>query len=172
MITILVHPPSHPPFIDTHIHASQYPNQGIFGTTSLLDWLSNHTFPMESSLSDLAKAKRVYKRVVDSTLSHGSTTCCYYATLHNKSTKLLAKLCLQAGQRAFIGRVCMDSGVQPDYYRDESVEAAIEGSKEVIAYCREIDPEGRIVRPILTPRFAPSCTEYVGGTSHMTTIPS
>lgn len=48
--------------------------------------------------------------------------------------------------------------MSPDYYRDESVESAIKDSKESIAYIRSIDPEGAIVQPIITPRFAPCCT--------------
>ncbi|CRK20752.1 hypothetical protein BN1708_017817, partial [Verticillium longisporum] len=34
-----------PGFIDTHVHASQYPNVGIFGKSTLLDWLNTYTFP-------------------------------------------------------------------------------------------------------------------------------
>ena len=34
---------------DTHIHASQFPNAGVFGTSTLLDWLNTYTFPLESS---------------------------------------------------------------------------------------------------------------------------
>jgi guanine deaminase len=45
------------------------------------------------------------------------------------------------------------------YYRDESVESALADTKRTIGYCRSIDPEGKIVQPILTPRFAPSCTK-------------
>lgn len=144
---------------DTHIHAPQYPNAGIFGKTTLLDWLEKHTFPMEASLKDLAKARKVYTAVVRRTLAHGTTTAAYYATIDVAATNLLADLCLAVGQRAFVGRVCMDRpGINPDYYRDESTEASIAATEQTIAHIRAVDPKFDLVAPILTPRFAPSCT--------------
>ena len=147
-----------PGFIDTHTHASQYPNTGIFGSSTLLSWLETYTFPMESSFSDLGRAKRVYDRVVDRTLANGTTCAAYYATLHVPATNLLADICLSRGQRALIGRVCMDR-MSPDGYRDESAEEAVSCTERVIDHCKEIDPGGEIVGPVVTPRFAPSCTE-------------
>lgn len=112
---------------------------------------------MESSLGDLSRAQTVYSNFVSRTLSHGTTTCAYYATIHIEATNLLADICLKRGQRALVGRVCMNT-MSPEYYRDESVEQAITDSKASIDYIRGIDPEGDIVKPIITPRFAPSCT--------------
>ncbi|KAL3426917.1 guanine deaminase [Phlyctema vagabunda] len=147
-----------PGFIDTHIHASQYPNAGIFGKTTLLDWLNKYTFPLEASLADIKKARTVYTRVIERTLSHGTTTAAYYATISVPSTNLLADLCLSHGQRAFIGRVCMDTHLQPDYYRDESPESSLAATEASIAHISTIDPSHALVCPIITPRFAPSCT--------------
>lgn len=147
-----------PGFIDTHTHAPQHPNTGLFGKTTLLDWLQTYTFPMESSLCSLTTAKRIYQNFVSRTLSHGTTTCAYYATIHVAATNLLADICLKRGQRALVGRVCMNSDLSPEYYRDESTETSLNDSKASIDYIRSIDPDGDIVKPIVTPRFAPSCT--------------
>ncbi|KAF2852425.1 guanine deaminase [Plenodomus tracheiphilus IPT5] len=147
-----------PGFIDTHTHAPQHPNTGLFGKTTLLDWLQTYTFPMESSLSSLPTAKRIYQSFVSRTLSHGTTTCAYYATIHVPATNLLADICLKRGQRALVGRVCMNSDLSPEYYRDESTQTSFNDSKASIDYIRSIDPNGDIVKPIITPRFAPSCT--------------
>ncbi|PTB63965.1 guanine deaminase [Trichoderma citrinoviride] len=151
-----------PGFIDTHIHAPQYANAGIFGKSSLLDWLETYTFPLEASLADLAKARRVYARCIRRTLSHGTTTATYFATLDVAATNLLADLCLSMGQRAFVGRVCMDRAeTSPAYYRDASAEASLEATRRTIEHVRRIDPGFDVVSPILTPRFAPSCTREV-----------
>ncbi|KAH8732518.1 guanine deaminase [Phaeosphaeriaceae sp. PMI808] len=147
-----------PGFIDTHTHAPQHPNTGLFGKTTLLDWLKTYTFPMEASFSDLTKADLVYQSFVSRTLSHGTTTCAYYATIHVPATNLLADICLKRGQRALVGRVCMNSDLSPSYYRDTDVESSTRDSKASIDYIRSIDPKGTIVKPIITPRFAPSCT--------------
>ncbi|KAK2834959.1 hypothetical protein FQN49_006747, partial [Arthroderma sp. PD_2] len=78
-----------PGFIDTHIHAPQYPNAGIFGSSTLLDWLNKYTFPMEASFGDrdapdtpTKRAHSVYNAVVSRTLSHGTTSAAYFATVH------------------------------------------------------------------------------------------
>ncbi|KAK3390342.1 hypothetical protein B0H63DRAFT_465310 [Podospora didyma] len=146
-----------PGFVDTHLHASQYPNVGIFGKSTLLDWLNTYTFPLEASLSDQAKARKVYSRVIRKTLSHGTTCAAYYATVDVPSTNLLADLCLSYGQRALVGRVCMDQ-LAPSYYRDESPAASLAATRESIAYIESIDPSRSLIRPVLTPRFAPSCS--------------
>lgn len=160
---------------DTHIHASQYPNTGIFGQSTLLDWLETYTFPLESSFGNpdspfytsrnvstkpdpLSHAHRIYSRLLSRTLSHGTTTAAYHATIHVPATNLLASLAMQLGQRALIGRVCMDEPQTcPAYYRDESTEMSIANSRACVEYCRELDPGGMKVIPILTPRFALSC---------------
>ncbi|PNP41742.1 hypothetical protein TGAMA5MH_06335 [Trichoderma gamsii] len=148
-----------PGFIDTHIHAPQYANAGIFGKSSLLDWLETYTFPLESSLKDLSKARRVYSRCVRRTLAHGTTTATYYATIDVAATNLLADLCLSMGQRAFVGRACMDDPeINPAYYRDADAAETLRATQQTIDHVRGIDPGFDIVSPILTPRFAPSCT--------------
>ncbi|KAK2759288.1 guanine deaminase [Colletotrichum kahawae] len=149
-----------PGFIDTHVHASQYPNVGIFGKSTLLDWLNTYTFPLESSLADLKKAKRVYTACVKRTLAHGTTTSAYYATIDVAATNLLADICLALGQPAFVGRVCMDRpGLCPEYYKDADAADSLRKTRETVDHLRAIDPGFELVAPVLTPRFAPSCSE-------------
>ncbi|KAI1190674.1 guanine deaminase [Nemania serpens] len=146
-----------PGFVDTHVHAPQYPNVGIFGKSTLLDWLNRYTFPMEASLSSLPKARRVYTRCIRRALANGTTTAAYYATIDVDATNLLADLCYSMGQRAFVGRVCMDH-LGPDYYIDESPEQALAATRATIEHVRGIDGGFELVSPILTPRFAPACS--------------
>lgn len=149
---------------DTHIHASQYPNSGVFGSSTLLDWLEKYTFPLESSYGDSSdvapqKARTAYEKVISRTLSNGTTCAAYYATIHVPATNLLADLCLKRGQRAFIGRICMDNpAFCPDYYRDPSAEESITATEATISHILSIDPTGKFVAPIITPRFAPTCS--------------
>lgn len=53
-----------PGFIDTHIHAPQYPNIGLGYDVTLLDWLDKYTFPLEKKFADVKFAERVYETVV------------------------------------------------------------------------------------------------------------
>ncbi|OAT13499.1 hypothetical protein BDBG_17831 [Blastomyces gilchristii SLH14081] len=155
-----------PGFIDSHIHAPQYPNSGIFGSSTLLDWLETYTFPLESSFGNKdnpseapQSAHTAYNRVVSKTLSHGTTCAAYFATIHVPATNLLATICHTKGQRALVGRVCMDNhDLCPDYYRDNSTASSLAATKATIAHIHTLDPSSTLIRPIITPRFAPSCT--------------
>ena len=51
--------------------------------------------------------------------------------------------------------------LSPDYYKDQTADSAIADTEATIAHIREIDPTFTIVSPILTPRFAPSCTSQL-----------
>lgn len=151
---------------DTHIHAPQYPNSGLFGNSTLLDWLETYTFPLESSFGDSkhpttapAKVDTVYNQVISRTLANGTTCAAYFATIHVPATNLLASLCHSRGQRAFIGRICMDNPTFcPNYYRDPSAADSLAATNASVAHIQSIDPAGETVKPILTPRFAPSCS--------------
>ena len=108
----------------------------------------------------LERAQAVYSRVINRSLSNGTTTASYYSTNHVSTTKLLFDLAHSMGQRAFIGRACMDNPATcPEYYRDPSTEATIAAEKECISHARSLDPQGKLVAPIITPRFAPSCLD-------------
>ena len=52
----------------------------------------------------------------------------------------------------------MDSDLSPKYYRDESPDFALAETKAVISHIDSIDSEHKLITPILTPRFAPSCS--------------
>jgi guanine deaminase len=49
--------------------------------------------------------------------------------------------------------------VCPDDYRDRSPEESVKDTRRTIEYIQWLDPEGRLVQPIVTPRFAPGSTD-------------
>ncbi|EXJ60570.1 hypothetical protein A1O7_04723 [Cladophialophora yegresii CBS 114405] len=147
-----------PGFIDTHVHAPQFSMRGLGQGLHILDWLDQVTFPHESRFNNNDYATEVFTRCVQMGLRQGITTACYFASLHTEATKILADVCLQEGQRAFVGKTCMDHPeTNPKYYREETAEAEA-GTEELIQHCRAVDESGTFVRPVLTPRFAISCT--------------
>jgi guanine deaminase len=48
--------------------------------------------------------------------------------------------------------------MSPDYYRDVSAAASLADTRATISHISEIDPTHALVTPIITPRFAASCT--------------
>ena len=71
----------------------------------LLDWLKSYTFPLEKSLSDTHVARQVYEAVVNATLSSGTTSAAYYATIHRESCDVLCDVVERSNQRALVGKV-------------------------------------------------------------------
>ncbi len=51
----------------------------------------------------------------------------------------------------------MDS-LAPDYYRDVSATSSLADTRATITHIAGIDPTNALITPILTPRFAPSCS--------------
>uniref|UniRef100_A0A147AAI8 Guanine deaminase n=1 Tax=Fundulus heteroclitus TaxID=8078 RepID=A0A147AAI8_FUNHE len=145
-----------PGMIDTHIHASQYSYAGTALDMPLLQWLNTYTFPVESRFKDLEFAKQVYTQVVKRTLRNGTTTACYFATIHTDASLQLGRIAHDFGQRALVGKVCMDRDNGVTDYSETSQESQDETNRFIKELLNQKYPR---VKPVVTPRFAPSCTE-------------
>ncbi|KAL7799940.1 hypothetical protein V8C37DRAFT_366087 [Trichoderma ceciliae] len=146
-----------PGFVDTHNHAPQWMQRGLGQGMHILDWLDGITFPNEAKFADACYAEKVYENLVRGMLRQGVTTASYYGSLHEEATHVLASACLKGGQRALIGKCNMDRN-SPSFYCETSAEESISATKSCIHHIRTIDPKGSFVKPVLTPRFAISCT--------------
>ena len=150
-----------PGLVDLHVHAPQWPQLGKALDLPLEEWLQVHTFPLEAGFADVHYAQSVYESLVDGLLANGTTTALYFASIHLPATRVLADICLRRSQRALIGRVAMDDPQQcPPYYRDTSAESAEEETRAFIAYVQSMPGnEAETIRPVVTPRFIPSCSD-------------
>lgn len=142
-----------PAMNDMHVHAPQYRNQGIAMDLELLPWLQNYTFPEEEKYADMTYAERMYRRFVRDLWRFGTMRACVFATIHTESTRLLMRLFQEAGMGAMVGKVAMNRNCPPEL--SETVEQMVEGNEALIA---EFNLPDALVRPIITPRFVPSCT--------------
>ncbi len=149
-----------PGLVDLHVHAPQFPQLGTGLDLPLERWLFDYTFPLEARYADTAWAIRVWDSLVPALLANGTTTAVYYGTTHVDATTALADACRRHGQRAWVGRVGMDHPEQtPEWYRDATAVDGVAASAASIASIRLLDPVGDLVRPIVTPRFVPACTD-------------
>lgn len=142
-----------PAMNDMHVHAPQVHNQGVAMDLELLPWLQNYTFPEESKYADVRYAERMYRRFLHTQWLFGTMRSVVFGTVHTESTRLLMRLYRDAGMGALVGKVAMNRNC-PDVLC-EDVEAAVEGNEQLIA---EFNQPDALVRPIITPRFVPSCT--------------
>ena len=142
-----------PAMNDMHVHAPQVHNQGVAMDLELLPWLQNYTFPEESKYADVEYAERMYRRFMHTQWLFGTMRSVVFGTVHTASTRKLMQLYQEAGMGALVGKVAMNRNCPEALCED--VEAAVEGNKQLIAEFG--NPDG-LVRPIITPRFVPSCT--------------
>ncbi|KAJ2501229.1 hypothetical protein IWW47_003131 [Coemansia sp. RSA 2052] len=117
-----------PGLIDTHTHAPQFSFLGIGHDLPLMDWLNKYTFKHESEFKDTDLARRFYKDVIRRVVRNGVTFAAYYGTIHLDSNCVLADTIRQIGQRAYVGKVCMDAN-SPAYY-SESTEESLRDTEE------------------------------------------
>jgi len=144
-----------PGLIDLHIHASQYSYRGTKMDLELLDWLNQNAFPEEAKFKDLDYAKKAYSIFAENMKHSATTRACIFATVHEEATELLMNLMEETGLKTMIGKVNMDRN-SPDYLEEASADASAEAT---VRWLEKTIHKYRNVRPILTPRFIPSCSD-------------
>lgn len=144
-----------PGLVDLHIHAPQYPFRGTGMDLELIDWLETRAFPEEAKYSDLNYAKTAYRQFVDCLTRSATTRACVFATRHRDSTELLMDLLEESGLVTCVGKVNMDRNA-PEDLREASAEISV---RETRLWLEETAGRYRRTKPILTPRFIPSCTD-------------
>lgn len=146
-----------PAFSDLHVHASQYTERGL-GMDCLLErWLNDYTFPQEAMFKNTEYAERVYDAFVKDLILNGTFHVSAFATIHNKATDILFEKLEKRGLYGYVGKVNMDAN-SPDYLC-ETTEQSIKSTEEFL-WRHE---GGSRVKPIITPRFAPTCSPKLMG---------
>ena len=141
-----------PAFSDLHVHASQYIQRGIGMDLLLNDWLNIYTFPQESNFADIEYAEPIYDTFVKDLIRNGTFHASIFPTIHRKATDILFKKLEDKGLYAYVGKVNMD--FQSPSYLCETLEESL---RETEIFLDE-HSGGGTVRPILTPRFVPTCS--------------
>ena len=139
-------------FADVHLHAPQYPMLGMGMDLPLLDWLSTYTFRTEAVFADTDYARRCYRALAKALIRGGTTRVAMFSSLHTDATWILMEELEQAGVTGYVGKVNMDRNGGENY-----VETTEESWQETLRWL-----EGCAfphIKPILTPRFTPSCTD-------------
>lgn len=142
-----------PGFVDLHLHGPQFANRGLGLDKELLPWLETYAFPEEAKFADLVFAEKAYKNFVKALWTHGTTRSVIFATIHRGAAELLMDIMAKAGLGGYVGKVNMDRNC-PDYY----IESTDDSLEETERFIQETMNRHTLVKPIITPRFVPSCT--------------
>ena len=144
-----------PGLCDMHLHAPQYTFRGLGMDMGLLEWLKSNAFPEEARYESLEYAKAAYSIFVND-LKHGATTrAAIFATIHGDASELLMDITEESGIIAYIGKVNMDRNA-PSYLCESSAESS---ARATVKWVRNTLSKYKNVKPILTPRFIPSCSD-------------
>lgn len=151
-----------PGLVDLHLHAPQFAFVGMGMDMELLPWLEAYPFREEAKYRDLAYAEKRYSRFAKALASGATTRAAVFSSLHVPATGLLMEKLEKTGIKAFVGKVNMDRN-SPDSLRETTEESARETERWIL----ECTEKYNNIKPILTPRFIPSCTnelmEQLGG---------
>ena len=141
-------------FADLHLHAPQYPMVGTGMDLTLLDWLNTYTFPAEARFADPDYARKVYRQLSAELIANGTTRVAMFSSLHTDATLILMEELERAGVTGYAGKVNMDRNAAPGVL-EETTEESIRETERWLGECGRFSH----VRPMLTPRFTPSCTD-------------
>ena len=144
-----------PGLTDLHLHAPQYSFRSIGMDLELLEWLDTLAFPEESKYADLEYADKAYSIFADVLRKSATTRASIFATLHVPATEHLMKLLNDTGIKALVGKVNMDRNGAPSL-QEESAKSSADATLKWIEETLSLYPN---IKPILTPRFTPSCSD-------------
>lgn len=144
-----------PGMTDLHLHAPQYPFRGLGMDLELLDWLEAHTFPEESHYQDLEYAEKAYRIFTEDLKASATTRAVIFGTIHTPATILLMEKLEAAGLKTYVGRVNMDQNCT-DLLKEKNADASLADTAE---WLKKTVNQYQNTKPILTPRFAPTCSE-------------
>ena len=145
-----------PGLTDLHIHASQFGFRGLGMDLELLEWLEKRAFPEEAKFHDGGYARRAYGLFVEALRRGPGARFCVFATIHTEATLILQDLLEESGLVSMTGKLSMDRNC-PETLREKSAAGALKNAEEWLDLSEKRNY--RNTRPILTPRFIPSCSD-------------
>lgn len=144
-----------PGLVDLHVHAPQYTYRGLGMDKELLDWLQTYAFPEESRYEDSDYAERAYRIFVEKMRTNATTRACIFATAHVPATLLLMEMLEKSGLITYVGKVSMDRNAPAPLCEESPAVAAAAVEKWLKTSLKKY----KNTKPMLTPRFIPSCTD-------------
>lgn len=144
-----------PGMVDLHIHGAQYAYRGMGMDLELLDWLDTYAFPEEAKFADEEYAKKAYGIFANAMKKSATTRACVFASAHSRATEILMEALEETALISFVGKVNMDRDA-PDNLREKSADLAAKDTEKWA--CETLERFER-TKPMITPRFVPSCTD-------------
>ncbi|EDV28060.1 uncharacterized protein TRIADDRAFT_53262 [Trichoplax adhaerens] len=144
-----------PGLIDTRATATCFPMACTHMDKKSFDWLENCALPAEAQCFDLNYTERLMQKLVKCMVDNGTTTACYLMSMHFDACSTLANITIKKGQRAIIGKTCMDRN--SPYFYFETSNQAYESTVRLVRTLRSrVSP---LLMPVLVLRLRQTTTE-------------
>ncbi|MBQ0070458.1 MAG: amidohydrolase family protein, partial [Spirochaetales bacterium] len=144
-----------PGLVDLHFHAPQFAFRGTGMDLELMEWLDENAFPEETRFQDTSYAEKAYGIVAEIYRKGATTRGVCFASRHTDSTLVLMEKMEEAGLVTYGGKVNMNR-LAPEALVEKSTEESV---SETLRWLEAAKGRFQHTKPIITPRFTPSCTD-------------
>ena len=147
-----------PGLADLHLHAPQFAVRGMGMDLELIPWLDKYAFPEESRYADPEYAALAYGAFSAALKSGVTTRASVYATVHAATADMLMRMLEESGLATYVGKVNIDRNCAATLV--ETTEGSVADTEEWIRHSQQAYKN---TKPVITPRFVPTCTPELMG---------
>lgn len=145
-----------PGFTDLHLHPNQYPNMGLGYDLELMPWIERYATPCIEYFRDRDRAVSIWKAFITDLWRYGITRSVQFGPLDEESADLLFEMMISSGLSCYLGKN------HTDYKKDRhETEATEESIASAMRLYHKWEGKSDLVHYILTPSFAPGCTNEI-----------
>lgn len=159
-----------PGFTDLHLHPNQYPNIGLGYDLELMPWIENYATPVREYFEDDNQVREILAAFITDMWKYGIIRSVQFGSIDTKTNDILFEMYMKSGLSCYLGKNHTD--YKKDRHKTESTEESI---RETLYLIEKYEGKSKLVHYILTPSFAPGCTEgimqWVGNTAREKGLP-
>ena len=145
-----------PGFTDLHLHPNQYPDNGLGYDMELMEWIENYATPVNKLYKDEQVARKILSRFIEDLWKYGILHSVQFGALDCKTNDILFEMMINSGLYCYLGKN------HTDYKKDKHEVETTEESMACAQYLIEKwEGKSQRVHYIMTPSFAPGCTEEI-----------
>ncbi len=159
-----------PGFTDLHLHPNQYPNIGLGYDLELMPWIENYATPCGEYFKTREDTVRIWSAFITDLWKYGITRSVQFGPLDEASTDILFEMMIGSGLSCYLGKN------HTDYKKDRhDTETTGESEAAAMRLYEKWENKSNLVHYILTPSFAPGCTnelmQWAGKTARKYHLP-
>ncbi len=143
-----------PGFTDLHLHPNQYPNDGLGYNYELMEWIENYATPVNGLYKNEQITRRIFSALIEDLWRYGILHSVQFGALDLRTNDILFEMMIDSGLYCYLGKNHTD--YKKDRHEVETTQESMRCAQYLIDKWEGKSPR---VHYIMTPSFAPGCTE-------------